>query len=195
MALAERMISSETTLDDDLDNHRVDHNSIDAEISALYEIKDIRNELNLLRRFLETQAEVVDQFSQMFWPGLDDECRERAQRTPKDHRDGFKQDCGLHSLIERINKMDGDAGRIQDGLQYLVELKESQGSLSEAQYARSLNNFIMLFTVVTIVFTPLSFMTSLFAVPIDAFTFNNQGNLFFGWQWIKSRMVIGEVTF
>lgn len=41
-------------------------------------------------------------------------------------------------------------------LDYLVQVKQAQSSLDEAEAARNLNNVIMLFTVVTIVFVSLA---------------------------------------
>ena len=85
-------------------------------------------------------------------------------------------------------------------------------ALEEAQRSKKLNNYIMLFTVITVIFvstytrpgrlasigidgealqTPMSFMTSLFAVSVNEFPHNDSGNLAYGSMWIAGRM--GEV--
>ncbi|EFX06707.1 ankyrin repeat protein [Grosmannia clavigera kw1407] len=60
-------------------------------------------------------------------------------------------------------------------LDYFVALKQAQSALDEAMTAGRLNRYIMLFTLVTIVFTPLSFLTSLFAIPFDYFPRDDAG--------------------
>ncbi|KAI1485861.1 hypothetical protein F5X96DRAFT_657774 [Biscogniauxia mediterranea] len=173
--------------------------TIDEEIKWIYEIKDIRDELHLLHRIFETQAKVVDKFAKLFWPGF---ARASAQL-----REQFVDDCAVRALMERANKLDEDAKRTLKALDYLVQVKQAQSSLdeatatkelnrkgqSEAEKSQKLNNYIVLFTVVTVVFTPLSFMTSLFAVDIDQFP-HRDGSLKYSERWVIGRMFIGELA-
>ncbi|KAI1153058.1 hypothetical protein F4825DRAFT_283176 [Nemania diffusa] len=160
--------------------------SITDEISLLYEVKDIRDELNLVRRVFEAQAGVLEKFSRLFWPGL----QEQSKRC----REGFLEDCGIKALIDRATRLDEDAKKTLEALDYLVQVKQAQSSLDEAEAARRLNNYIVLFTIVTIIFTPLSFMTSLFTVPINQFPHDNNSNLSYDTTWFTGRMFAGELT-
>ncbi|KAI5925056.1 hypothetical protein F4810DRAFT_708862 [Camillea tinctor] len=173
--------------------------TIDEEIRWIYEIKDIRDELHLLHRIFEAQAQVVDKFAKLFWPGF-------AQANTQ-LRAQFVEDCAVAALMERTGKLDEDAKRTLEALDYLVQVKQAQSSLdeamatkelnrksqSEAEKSQKLNNYIVLFTVVTVVFTPLSFMTSLFAVDIDRFP-HQDGSLKFSEPWILGRMFAGELA-
>jgi hypothetical protein len=92
---------------------------------------------------------------------------------------------GARKLIEkyrqRIRKIEADAERIDKAIQDMLNLKRTFTSIKEAQnsseavqnslrLARSsvvLSAAVVGFTVVTIIFTPLSFLTGLFALPTD----------------------------
>lgn len=109
-------------------------------------------------------------------------------------------------------------------LNRLVQIKQAQSSLNEAESAHKLNNYIMLFTIITVIFvsaypptlpryldlgvimtmynrmeltnpptlpppqTPLSFLTSIFALSIDEFPQNAEGQPIYTSSWITSRM-------
>ncbi|KAJ8127429.1 hypothetical protein O1611_g6207 [Lasiodiplodia mahajangana] len=122
--------------------------SITDEISLLYEVKDVRDELNLVRRVFEAQAGVLEKFSRLFWPGFE----EQSKRC----RESFLEDCGIKALIDRATRLDADAEKTLEALDYLVQVKQAQSSLDEAEAARLLNNYIVLFTIVTIIFVGLT---------------------------------------
>jgi hypothetical protein len=88
-------------------------------------------------------------------------------------------------------------------------MKQAQSSLEEAETAGQLNNYILLFTLVTIVFvsylvsspefydfnsncraykTPLSFLTSLFAIPFDYLPQTSDGEIRVDPHWFAERM-------
>lgn len=46
----------------------ISSDSIDKEISYLYDVKDVRDEVHLLRLVFESQAKVANEFSKIFWP-------------------------------------------------------------------------------------------------------------------------------
>lgn len=86
--------------------------SITDEISLLYEVKDIRDELNLVRRVFEAQAGVLEKFSRLFWPGL----QEQSKRC----REGFLEDCGIKALIDRATRLDEDAKKTLEAVSYNI---------------------------------------------------------------------------
>ena len=78
--------------------------SIMEEISLLREIKDIRDELNILHRVLNDQRDVIDKLAHhLNWH----ETR---------HFDDFMRASGLKSREDRIEKLKDDAQRVQDSV-------------------------------------------------------------------------------
>ncbi|RSL47664.1 hypothetical protein CEP54_013285 [Fusarium duplospermum] len=136
---------------------------ITKEINLRRKCEDIRDELHLILRIFETQQNVA-----------------------------FIDDCGVGQLIERTKALDGHANRTLQALDYLVQIKQAQSSLDEAQSAGQLNKAIWIFTLVTVIFTPLSFMTSLFAIPFTYHPQNSEGEIRVEEGWFTNRMAIGE---
>ncbi|KEZ41929.1 hypothetical protein SAPIO_CDS6486 [Scedosporium apiospermum] len=99
----------------------------------------------------------------------------------------------LH-LILRIFETQRDVVKQFSGLDYLVQMKKVQSSLEEAESASRLNNYILLLTIFTIFFAPLSFMTSLFAIPFGHFPENDEGELRVRGDWVAYRMIAGEFS-
>lgn len=193
---------------------------------AIWETKDIRDELRLLRQLFESQAEVIGDLAEIFWPtkAYGGEDRESRQVL----KENFIRDCGLEALIRRVKKMDDDAATTSDGVSFfsrfhiygccrelmkmttqlanVIQAMQAQASLKEAEEARILNTVILPFTIVTVIFvsiyspqgcvillltceqTPLSFLTSLFAVNTDAFPHNSEGELRLPASWFTWRI-------
>lgn len=55
-------------------------------------------------------------------------------------------------------------------LEDLLDLKQKQANVSEARSARISGNSITVFTIVTVIFLPASFMATFFAIPIAQYT-------------------------
>lgn len=82
----------------------------------------------------------------------------------------------LNQTQEDIDAMKTHAKAVEEGLKHLLDLKQKQANLWEARSSREgaeeaakQGNTLMIFTVVTIIFLPLSFMASLFALGIAQF--------------------------
>ncbi|RMJ10928.1 hypothetical protein CDV36_009447 [Fusarium kuroshium] len=155
---------------------------ITREINLRRKCKDICDELPLILRIFETQQKIVKEFSDLFWPKIVASKLNRA----------FIDDCGVGHLIERTKALDKHANRTLQALDYLVQIKQAQSSLDEAQSAGQLNKAIWIFTLVTVIFTPLSFMTSLFAIPFTYHPQNSEGEIRVEEGWLTNRMAIGE---
>ena len=80
----------------------------------------------------------------------------RALKTP----DKYKR---------RVKKIDGDADRIEKAIQDMLNLKRTRSSIKDAHSSLILSTAVIGFTVVTIVFAPLAFLTALFALKIQGF--------------------------
>jgi hypothetical protein len=68
-----------------------------------------------------------------------------------------------------VRKIDGDAERIEKANQELLNLKHTHSSIKDAHSSLILSTAVIGFTVVTIVFAPLAFLTALFTLKIEGF--------------------------
>ncbi|CEI63683.1 unnamed protein product [Fusarium venenatum] len=149
-----------------------------------WRVKDIRGELRLVDKVFTQQLDVLKEFATVIATdkGMSFDKQEAA----------LVRESGLVALRERIKRIDEDAATTIDGLSNITQAMLAQASLKEAESARLMNFIILPFTVVTVVFTPLSFMTSLFAVNSDGFPHNDEGELRIPSNWLRTKMIIGE---
>ena len=75
-------------------------NSVNEEIELLYQLKDIHDELHLLRRIFENQREVLDDFSDLFWRG-----NSEANKTA---RQLFMQDSRIETVLRKVDRLEED---------------------------------------------------------------------------------------
>ncbi|RAH47386.1 uncharacterized protein BO95DRAFT_84082 [Aspergillus brunneoviolaceus CBS 621.78] len=136
---------------------------IDVETNVLHEIKDILDELNILKSLAHDQDNVVSQLGKI-----------GSQAKSK---------FALSEASNDIQGMVRDATSIQADINTLLDLKQKKAGIVEAQATRSQSDTVMSFTVVTIIFLPASFLTSLFALDISDFPHEN-GNLAYQGRWI-----------
>ncbi|KAG9255662.1 ankyrin repeat-containing domain protein [Emericellopsis atlantica] len=111
------------------------------------EIKDIRDELNILKAVVEAQEIVQNQLQKI---------QLRDIQTAK-------------SIIKDIYEMDELARRIQNSINTTLTLEQNEIAISQAQQSVQQGRTLMVFTVVTILFLPMSFLTSFFAIDVAAF--------------------------
>jgi len=75
----------------------------------------------------------------------------------------------LQKYMKRVRKIDGDAERVEKAIQDLLNLKRTHASIQDAHSSLILSTAVIGFTVVTIVFAPLAFLTALFALKVKGF--------------------------
>ncbi|KAH7303392.1 hypothetical protein B0I35DRAFT_517349 [Stachybotrys elegans] len=85
----------------------------------------------------------------------------------------------VKSNIATIKEMTQYAGKVQVEINGLLSHRQKQANAWEARFAREgsehtqrQSNIMLVFTIVTVFFLPLSFMSSVFAIQIDAFPHN-----------------------
>lgn len=143
------------------------------------QIGDIREELSLIRSVLAEQEQVWRQFIQAkfseFWD-TDKDCfvvREKYMKIKDIPRFTEAMDIlkkpqtRFAEYKRRIAVLDENAERVQSSIALLLDLKSKENSLREIQTTTSMSAAVIGFSLVTIVFTPLSFLSSLFALPIN----------------------------
>ncbi|KAI1742761.1 hypothetical protein F4680DRAFT_26332 [Xylaria scruposa] len=143
--------------------------SIDKEQGFLFEIADIQEELAMIQDVLNQQLIIIDKFMRdLEIPGFGGLAFRTGWEELKLAR------TNIETYQKRVNKLNADAARIEKRIQDQLNLKRTYASIKEARSARVLSAAVIGFTVVTIIFAPLSFMTSLFALPLDSLQRNQQ---------------------
>ncbi|KAF7870338.1 hypothetical protein EAF04_004084 [Stromatinia cepivora] len=146
---------------------------IKPEIEVLLSIKNIRNELGILEALTMDQQAVLGDLDQIIARTVEahPEHLGAVPSTGNAVIDGYKQ---------RIEPMSKLAHRIYREVTDLLELKQKQQAVVadlRAVQAAKQGKTVMIFTVVTIVFLPLSFMAAFFAINMDRFPLDKNGKL------------------
>ncbi|KAE8443266.1 hypothetical protein EG329_002054 [Mollisiaceae sp. DMI_Dod_QoI] len=151
---------------------------IGQETDLLAETKDIRDELNMIAKVLEDQEHVLVNLRDSILDIYQDE-NIGQQDVKKRFRDQLKT-IEIHQ--KDIVRMDRQAERIYKSITDMLDLKQKHANVFEARFARDQatvgarqSQTIMVFTIVTIIFLPLSFIAAFFAINITEFPRNGQG--------------------
>lgn len=145
---------------------------IGAETDLLAEIKDIRDELNMISKVLEDQRSVLPDME----ASITDIYREehKSQQDIKKRSKDLLKTIDIH--LKDLDRMNRQAKRIYDSITDLLDLKQKHANAFEARFARDQaagtarqSQTIMVFTIVTIIFLPLSFIAALFTINIQEF--------------------------
>lgn len=171
---------------------------VGSETDLLAEIKDIRDELDIIKMVLDHQHHLV--------PELRDAIRtiyrdERSHAALRKVEKGFEeQEKNITNPLKDLSRMDSQAGRIYESIRDLLDLKQKHANAFEARYAREQatgtqrqGQTIMVFTIgeytldyrshpqqkltmtiVTVIFLPLSFVAAFFAIKYVTLPFLRQ---------------------
>jgi Mg2+ and Co2+ transporter CorA len=151
---------------------------IGQETDLLAEMKDIRDELHMLGKVLEDQKQVLPDLElAMCEIYLSDQAPQREIK--KRFRDQLKT---IEMHVKDINRMDKQAEHIYYSITDLLDLKQKHANAFEARFARDQaagtarqSQTIMVFTIVTIIFLPLSFIGTFFTINIREFPQDESG--------------------
>ena len=83
---------------------------------STWRVKDIRDELRLLRQLFEKQLAVIEELAEGFWPVKIPAEGEMVDDARKSRRENFIRDTGLESFIQRVDHMDQDASTTLEGV-------------------------------------------------------------------------------
>ncbi|KAL8758200.1 MAG: hypothetical protein Q9199_001663 [Rusavskia elegans] len=156
-----------------------DHTFVDTlldigeETALLAETKDIRDELNMISMVLKHQVSILDDMMH----ALLEEARGSDSRMQSEIKKRYREQ---HKVVEvhlkDVERMDKQAEGIYTSLTHLLDLKQKHANAFEARFARDQAAFtgrqgqtIMVFTIVTIVFLPMSFIAAVFTIPVSEF--------------------------
>ncbi|KAK3343649.1 hypothetical protein B0T25DRAFT_303623 [Lasiosphaeria hispida] len=182
------------------------HLSIKLETDLLIEIEDIRDELSILQMVLEDQRETTQTLNRFL--GRHGVKTEMTDPYLADYGN-LESNRVLEGHLSEIKKMIAIAKKTSKMLYYLLDLKQKQASIIEALAASAQadraadhakqqadqaaetriqseesvkqGKTVLLFTVVTVIFLPLSFMAAFFTINIEGFPVNDKNNLELGY--------------
>ncbi|KAG9242052.1 ankyrin repeat protein [Calycina marina] len=145
---------------------------IGQETDLLAEIKDIRDELKMMERVLEDQLYVLPDLQAAV---CDIYYEEQMSQGEVKKRFG-EQMRGINTHIKDIDRMSQQAKRIYKNVTDMLDLKQKHANAFEARFARDQaedtgrqSQTVMVFTIVTIIFLPLSFVAAFFSINIREF--------------------------
>jgi hypothetical protein len=131
------------------------------ERNFLHVLSDIRSELVMVLYVLEQQKKVLKDL-------IYDDCIDEEDLHP-DWARVRRAESSLAQYEGRIKKIDGDTERIEKAVNDMLNLKRTYASIKDTHSSLLLSTAVIGFTVITIVFAPLAFLTALFALKIDGF--------------------------
>lgn len=135
------------------------------DLDALLELRDIEDELNTIDRLIREQQACV----------MDMELQYKNRAPPDKGINGLEfLQVAAQLLKDHLDQVDGmlkSARAAQRAFKELLDMKQKQANIVEAHLAREQNEVaadqsrsVMIFTVFTIIFLPLSFFASVFGI-------------------------------
>lgn len=166
--------------------------NIHGESELLLDIRDVRDELSMVRNVFCQQRDVLEDMETEFSHG--------SSVKSNDHQALFNgPSCNprVPKFLRRLQLIDENAENVERAVQHLLDLKQKQANLNEASSTAQQTTFlarqaessarqgkvILAFTVVTVLFTPLSWIGAILTINLE------QGDTYKTWQ-----VVFGEVA-
>jgi hypothetical protein len=187
-----------------LKDQNADNITATREHHYIHQILDIREEISMMQSIITQQEEVWRIFVSKAWPqfykegphGLptleyesdhdDKETNVRFGRSShkkpssRPRKELFeaigKSQHVFTRLKQHLQRVDDDAAQEERSIKLRLNLKQKHASLRQARKATLMSASVIGFTLITAIFTPLSFMVSLFALPIDRFQTSKVGS-------------------
>lgn len=122
--------------------------------TSLLDIDDVLNELTMIKRVYQNQAQVWEDMHKN--PILGMKCRCSPDQAP-------------HRRYTTMTRLEEDAQKVRESVVTLLQLTQGSASTENALKASEQSKILAIFTVVTVIFTPLSWIAALFALKIQNF--------------------------
>lgn len=136
--------------------------------SALMELRDMEDELRTLTKLFETQATMLGRMLEIYEG--DDALREMTHNgrgylaEALDRLAGYKTQTA--EMLDRVLATRGDYEKLLEMAQRQAQVDDVRWSRLQTELASSQNLSVMIFTIFTVIFLPLSFFTSLFGMNV-----------------------------
>ena len=136
------------------------------DLDALLELRDIEDELGTLKKLFEEQKAGITEMIKHY-EGLRQD-RDKGRKGAKLLDEALRT---IEGYIDQVGSMSKSAGTAQLAFQTLLDMKQKQANIVEAHLSREQADnsqeqarSILIFTIFTIVFLPLSFFASVFGI-------------------------------
>ncbi|KAJ8125876.1 hypothetical protein O1611_g7762 [Lasiodiplodia mahajangana] len=172
---------------------------LDLEKSLFHKINDLREELSMIKSVIAEQEEVWNEFMSLMWPneGPDDQpghyskTRDiedllsvssrgfeggKSVEESERFRQLWRPRAKFSKYKRRIEKLEQDAERVERNISTKLDLKQKHATIREAHSTAVLSATVFGFTIITVIFAPLSFIVALFALPLDTFNEGKNGD-------------------
>jgi hypothetical protein len=150
-------------------------------LTALLELRDISDELRTLDKLFIDQTKVIDQMLMVFTQ------LERTAPPSKEHSPSTaspqavawleEATAYIQGYLEQSKDMQHRCESVQEAYKLLLDMKQKQANVAEASLSRlsaevasEQNRAVLVFTIFTVLFLPLSFFTSLFGMNVSEWT-------------------------
>lgn len=133
------------------------------ELEFIHHVSDIHSELDMIQAILNQQKEVMDKFLADTQEERDAETSSKAQKV---WEEVVQARQNIDQYINRINKIHKDAERAEKTIDSFLNLQRTYANIEDTQNNMLVGLAALAFAIVTVIFTPLGFMTSLFALPV-----------------------------
>ena len=125
----------------------------------------------MIKSLLLQQEEVWQDFMNNAWPEHWENGQFKSPPSKESDLEGWRMIARPQRQFEkykrRIAQLDEDADRVGQSISTRLELKSKHAGMQKAHATAVMSAAVFGFTIITIVFTPLSFMLSLFALPLE----------------------------
>ncbi|CAN9386060.1 unnamed protein product [Alternaria alternata] len=128
-----------------------------SDLKLVLEVADIIDELKMIQHLLNTQKDVVESSIKALNTHVLNPPENQVKET-------------IVPLLAQFSSISGEAEHTRTMLFNLLDLKSNAASLAEAQAATTQGKAVMLFTIITVIFLPLSFFTSYFGQNVRELT-------------------------
>ncbi|OAL39988.1 hypothetical protein AYO20_00901 [Fonsecaea nubica] len=169
-----RIIASVTEYTKNMEPQSLD---VEKERTFMHDLSDIRVELDAIDQVLTQQKNIISDFRGSLVVEKEDVILHPENANPKliAKRSLEDDEKRIDTYRARIAKIQKDADRIDQAINNALNLKRTAASIQDARNsAKDARTSLLLgwavlgFTIITIMFAPLSFMTSLLALPVDS---------------------------
>jgi hypothetical protein len=160
---------------------------ISKEIQLLRQVKGVRDELSILKSvFTQQETTCKGAYSDItsVLQKSDHDPKDKARRT-KLEKMGESHKSSLSALLNDVRRMEEQAERVDQALKDQLDLKQTYANALQAADMARQSQTLIVFTVVTVIFLPLSFLAAFFAINIEAFPHDKNGD---------SNMTLGYVS-
>ncbi|CZS79658.1 unnamed protein product [Fusarium graminearum] len=166
--------------------------NITKELDHLCEIKDIKDELKMIHKVLEDQRAVINQYvssqEEVNFVTEDKRSREDDEWLSGDGESELLLEAKniLEQRISKVKSLFTDASTVENLKQgSLIVVRDTRSLANEAdqraKYSAWQSKLPFIFTIVTVVFIPISFISSFMAVPTREFPHPNGDDI--AWRW------------